>query len=141
MLLSPLDPFTELGDYNARENSDYVFHNLFCPNCGVRCFGVGRPPGKELGAVVERDLAGEGFDVGSARIEGDGRSVKVWMLNADGWEEEVMHWLRVNATSLEPDQEGLDLSEWTERKWVEYINNLDDVEESSYEKPYHGGIY
>ena len=141
VLLSPLDPFKELGNYNIREHSGSVSYNLLCPTCGVRCFGTGGPSGKELGSIVERDLAADGVDITRASIDGDGKSVKVWMPNPDGWQEEVTHWLRVNGTSLEPDQEGLNLREWTEKKWVQYVNWLDEVEGCSYEKPYHGGIY
>jgi len=145
-LLSPLDPLKELGDYIARENEEHVFHNLFCPTCGVRCFGVGALKaalrGKELGSVVERDLTAEGVDMTKVGTgNGDGKSVKAWMPIPDGWQDEETHWLRINGTTLEPGQEGLDLREWTEKKWVGYVNYLNDEEENSYEKPHRGGMY
>jgi hypothetical protein len=93
------------------------------------------------GEVVERDLAAEGVDLKLAGIEGDGTKVKVWKIKDSGWIEERNGALRINATSLEPKQEGLDLREFVERGWVEYVEFLDNSRESQYGKPFEGGCY
>jgi hypothetical protein len=138
-LLSPLDPLRELGDYTANSHG---MHWLFCPRCGVRCFAV---EGK--GEVVERDLGREmeGVDLARARawarVEGDGSAVKVWAVREEGWREEDSSWLRINARTLDARQEGLDLRQWHDSKWIEYVNWLDEIEGKSHDRPYEGGAY
>lgn len=60
----------------------------------------------------------------------------------DDWSELSTHMLRVNAHALDAAQEGLDLREWHERKWVQYVNWYDEVDGArSYERPFHYGTY
>ncbi|KAL6852737.1 hypothetical protein ACO1O0_007285 [Amphichorda felina] len=130
-LLSPLDPYTELGDYQC--DGRYL-HFFFCRNCGGRCFiFMGE------GEVVDADLGALGVGEGT---------VKAWRPKKDGWKEgKVKHgcYLSVNAYTLDPDQEGLDLREWKEKKWVYYLDDLKSGQEGaggpSYERPHPGGAY
>ncbi|OAA57408.1 Mss4-like protein [Niveomyces insectorum RCEF 264] len=118
ILLSPLDPFNDLGDYLC---GNKILHWFFCKTCGVRCFffmGEGR--------VVDRDI--------------DGETRKVWV-PAEDFVEEENGYLSVNATSLDPGQEGLDLREWHEKGWIHYLDMLDKKEENSWERPHRGGMY
>ncbi|KAE9974225.1 hypothetical protein EG327_008830 [Venturia inaequalis] len=118
-LLSPLDPFKELGDYQCYEKK---FHWPFCKVCGVRCFGFFGD-----GEVVKREV--------------DGVLKEVWAPKAEGWEEGKTGYLSVNASSLDEGQEGLDLREWHEKGWIHYLDCLDDKEEVSWERPHRGGCY
>ena len=93
------------------------------------------------GEIVERDLTSQEIDLAKAKIEGDGKKVKVWSPKAEGWEEEKTSFLRVNAQTLAPRQEGLDLREWQEKHWVQYVNWLDEVKGAQYDRPYEGGAY
>jgi hypothetical protein len=111
-------------------------HYLFCPTCGVRCFGIEGP-----GGVVERDLVAEGVDLKKAKVDGDRTKVKVWAVDADSWKEEKDHWLRINASTLDARQEGLDMREWHENKLVEYVNWLDETPGRTHDRPYEGGTY
>jgi hypothetical protein len=135
-LLSPTDPHKELSDYVSREGN----HMFFCPRCGVRCFFIYGPS-----EAVGRDLAADGVDVAKAGLDPEKKTHAVWRPRAEGWKEEEEHWFRVNAMTLEAGQEGLDLREWTDKKWVQYVNMLPDYVEpgnrGSYEKPFEGGCY
>jgi hypothetical protein len=134
-LLAPLDPMRELGDYTANSHG---MHWLFCRRCGVRCFAI-----EGEGGVVERDLVRDGVvDLARARVgEGEGSAVKVWAVREEGWSEEGTSWLRINARTLEARQEGLDMREWHDGKWIEYVNWLDEIEGKSHDGPYDGGAY
>lgn len=133
LLLSPLDPFTELGDYQC--DGRYL-HFFFCRTCGGRCFiFMGE------GEVVDIDLGALGVK------NGGGGTVKAWRPKKEGWKEGKFdhgRYLSVNAYTLDPGQEGLDLREWYEKKWVGYIDDLRDPEDKggfSVERPYAGGAY
>jgi hypothetical protein len=49
--------------------------------------------------------------------------------------------LSVNASTLEPGQEGLDLKEWTEKGWIAYLDYKYEVGERRLRKPHDGGMY
>jgi hypothetical protein len=133
-LLSPADPFAELANYVSPGGNNM----FFCPRCGVRCFFIHGPS-----ETAERDLAADGVDLEKAQVDPGKKAF--WRPMADGWKEEEEHWFRVNAMTLEAGQEGLDLREWTEKKWVQYVNMLDDYAQpgnrASYENPFEGGCY
>ena len=107
LLLSPLSPFADLADFTANA---HAFHWLFCRHCGGRCFlAFGE------GVVEERDLAAlgvPGFEPGVL--------TKVWhtlqpncLRRIDG--KFVGNHLSINAWTLDPGQEGLDLEACMER--------------------------
>jgi hypothetical protein len=132
LLLSPLDPMQELGDYQCDAKQ---LHFLFCKNCGVRCFTF-----MGQGEVVDADLGALGV--------GDG-TVKAWRPKLEGWTEDKRDngsYLSVNANTLEPNQQGFDLREWHEKKWVCYLDFLKAGTEEEmgfprYERPFEGGAY
>lgn len=122
-LLSPLNPLEELGDYQCFEKK---LHFLFCKTCGVRCFTF-----MGEGELVEKKVGGL-----------DSRTV--WSPK-QGWYEDLTRYLSVNAYTLDAGQDGLDLREWTEKKWVMYLDCLSDghdpIASRSYERPFPGGAY
>jgi len=129
LLLSPLDPFNDLGDYQCFEKR---LHFFFCKTCGVRCFSF-----MGDGEVVEREIGSAGGD-----------KQRVWRPKAvvpeDGWVENLQMYLSVNGYTLDAGQEGLDLREWTEKKWVLYLDCYSETEgptARSYERPHFGGAY
>jgi hypothetical protein len=131
-LLSPLDPVKELSSYGRSGMANWCF----CKTCGVRCFLI-----EGEGEVNEVDLASPGdVDLERAKIEGDGTKVKVFQPNKD-WKEEGNACLRINALTLDAKQEGLDLREWGEKKWIQYVNWLEEIQGYDYERPYVSGTY
>ena len=125
MILSPLNPLKDLADYQCFKN---VLHWLFCKKCGVRCFTFAGE-----GELVDRDVGGSG------------ERVTVWS-PLPGFMDTMTTYLSVNAYTIEPGQEGFDLREWTEKKWVEYLDCLDLGGEkkklqTSFDRPPRGGAY
>jgi len=120
-LLSPLDPLTDLGDYTC---SDGLIHWLFCKECAVRCFAFSGE-----GEVTEREV--------------EGAKTKVWGPMRDDGRLENGEWayLSVNAQSVEPGQVGFDMREWTEKKWVCYLDSLDETGKDRFDVPHRGGTY
>lgn len=137
ILLSPQDPFKDLGDYQYGEK---ILHYFFCRNCGIRCFtfsGEGENVDLDL-----RQLLGQ--ERGQAIQEGD--TTKVWRAKKEGWKDgRHTGYLSVNANTIDQLQEGFDLREWTEKGWIYYIemfNPPDDAPEPmSYDRPFPGGVY
>jgi hypothetical protein len=125
-LLSPLD-LSSLGDYLC---ADKVIHWYFCSNCGVRCFAL-----RGEGEVTEVDLEA------ALGKESEGKMTKVWHCKEEGWKEGKGSYLSVNAHTIEPGQEGLDLRELVDKKWVAYLDVLDDTEEDRFNYPQHGGTW
>jgi len=119
VLLSPLDPLNELGDYLVY---DKRIHWLFCKTCAVRCFAFAGE-----GEVVEKDVLGE--------------KKRVWVPKRSGYEKGNISYLSVNAQTIEPGQEGFDLKEWHEKKWVCYLDCLDEKEDDRFGQPHRGGTY
>lgn len=71
-------------------------------------------------------FAGEGV---TREVEIDGKKQEVWTAKREGWVEGVESgtgYLSVNAATLEPDQEGLNLNEWTEKGWIAYSDAKND---------------
>lgn len=140
ILLSPLDPETGgLSNYSCFGGPISWF---FCAKCGVRCFAFWG-----TGEVSEIDLE-EWLGKSS-----EGKKTKVWRPRPEGWTpdkpkefigesvEGKNAYMSVNAHTLEPGQEGLDLREWHEKKWILYLDCKDDKEENRYVQPHDGGIY
>jgi hypothetical protein len=119
ILISPLDPMNDLGDYTC---FDGKIHWLFCKNCAVRCFAL-----TGEGGVVEKEI--------------DGEKKNVWVPKEGVFIEGEGSYLSVNAQTLEPGQEGLDLKEWHEKKWISYLDCLDEAEDDRFEVPHRGGTY
>lgn len=73
--------------------------------------------------------------------EVNGETKTVWCPK-QGWYEDMKKYMSVNAYTLDAGQEGLDLREWTEKKWVMYLDCLTDSGQTmGYERPFEGGAY
>jgi hypothetical protein len=125
LLLSPSNPFEGLSDYMCFDN---LIHWFFCGTCGVRCFSYS---GKDRGEERE--------------VEIDGVKTKVWTAKREGWASGMTangyDYLTVNATTIEPGQEGFDMREWHEKGWIHYLDTLGEVGEPRLGKPHEGGMY
>jgi hypothetical protein len=64
-------------------------------------------------------------------------------LKKEGWSEREggSNYLSVNASTLEPGQEGFNLKEWTEKGWIAYVDAKDNVGEYRLGEPHGGGMY
>ncbi|KAH7362659.1 hypothetical protein B0T11DRAFT_339411 [Plectosphaerella cucumerina] len=137
LLLAPLDPEAELGDYRARDGG---VHWYFCKTCGMRCFAFIGPS-----EVVDVDVgaAGESLrDVLSKKAGAGAGPIKAWRPKKEGWQG----YLSINAGSLDAGQEGLDLREWKEKDWVMYLDLLEargpgTMELPRYGIPHEDGMY
>lgn len=132
LLLSPIDPFQGMGDYQCDEKT---LHFFFCRTCATRCFiFCGQ------GEVIDVDLA----EIGA----GEEGTVKAWRPKKEGWKEgKADHgcYLSVNGIAFDQGQEGLDLREWTEKKWTAYLDvrraGQPDMQPPTYQRPAPGGCY
>ena len=70
--------------------------------------------------------------------EESGELTKAWRVKE---EKEVYTYVSVNAVTLEPGQEGLDLREWTEKGWIMYGAKLKDREAEDEKEPSGGGMW
>jgi hypothetical protein len=125
-LLSPLDE-KALSDYQC---SDRELHWRFCKTCGVRCFIF-----KGESEVVDVDLEKE---MGK---ESEGKMTKVWRCKPEGWKEGRTSYLSVNALTIEGGQDGFDLREMVDKKWVAYLDCKDYKEEHRFNYPQVGGTW
>lgn len=117
---------------------------LFCPGCGIRTFIARGAEGDGFGKAVSRDLSTIGLSEAQLKRLGfesevDAKDVKAYV-PVDEWGPGYL--LRVNAFALDADQKGLDLREWQEKGWVQYVNWYDEVQgAASHERPYRFGAY
>lgn len=81
-------------------------------------------------------------------LEGGSRvSLSSYLLNEGSqvnirrWTEGKNAYLSVNAITLEPDQEGLDLREWHENGWICYLDCKVNTEDNHFGRPSEGGMY
>ena len=131
LLISPSDPFTELGDYISSKNN---VHWFFCKTCGGRCFtflGVGEHEEVDLGTL---GVAGERT----------GKTTKVWKVKKEEPPVAGIRYLSINANSVDAGQDGFDLREWMEKGWLKYVENLNvhgDARPQLGDKPFAGGVY
>jgi hypothetical protein len=132
LLLSPADPFQDLGDYTWAKKE---IHFFFCKTCGMRCFLFGG-----VGEVTEVDLGANGVPGYEA-----GKLTKVWHAKPDGWNTgSDVSYLSINALTTDPFQEGFDMREWAEKKWIGYVDTLQEEgkqEQSNFERPCIQGTY
>lgn len=134
LILSPLDPYSDMGDYRS---GDKALHGLFCKTCAVRCFIV-----QGEGETVDVDLG----EVGVAGHE-PGRPVKAWKLKKDGWKEGREHgcYLSINAYTVDAKQDGFDLADLTDDKAVGYYDFLrlgeDGMGPLQHDRPHKDGAY
>ncbi len=128
-LLSPLDPFGELSDYQRNEKR---LHWPFCKTCGVRCFTF---TGQH--EITEAELPG---------VSAEGEKTRFWHPAKEGWVEggEKGGYMSVNALTIDGGQEGIDLVEWAEQKMLLYADNLElngKPKGAIGERPSEGGCF
>jgi hypothetical protein len=138
-LFSPLS-LAGLGDYVTGGSNGGRLHFYFCKTCGVRCFtffGTG-----ELHGSNEPDSRGHESEKPYWQPKREG-----WLeyreFDDEGKEKERTGYLSVNAATLEAGQEGGDLRVWQDRKWLYYIDCLEDEKpgEDRKEYPHSGGMW
>ncbi|KAK5994784.1 hypothetical protein PT974_03167 [Cladobotryum mycophilum] len=136
LLLSPSDPFEDLGDYQCNAK---VAHFFFCKTCGVRCFTfIGK------GNVVDVDLAALGVPGVSSE---PGNTIKAWRpkkQTTDINSARLGSYLIVNGHTIDAGQEGFDMRELVENKALTYLDYLKESDEKlteRYERPHDGGSY
>lgn len=122
-LLSPSSP-SDLSNYKCNTEK---LNFYFCPTCGVRCFqmnGTGKTDEVEL-------------EVEPGKVE----KTKVWRFDEEHWPEmeSVDALLSINAVTLEPE-DGLDLRELVDKKWLRY-GNYRTKWEGLVDQPYPGGTW
>ncbi|KAH7128566.1 hypothetical protein B0J11DRAFT_525274 [Dendryphion nanum] len=129
---------SELGEYRC---FDKRIGWYFCKNCGVRTFAMG-------GNWEEAELDVEKWAGKDSKAE----TMKVWKATAgesfkrvvDGKEIiKPLHYLSVNAVTLNGGEGGVDLREWHDKKWVFYVENLERKNGTlmRIDEPYPGGLY
>ena len=80
--------------------------------------------------------------------DGGKKKLTAWRAKKEGWQEgKFKHgcYLSVNALTIEPGQAGFDLRDWTEKKWMTYLDVLrsgqEDAGDPTYDRPHPGGSY
>ncbi|ORY18934.1 hypothetical protein BCR34DRAFT_472711 [Clohesyomyces aquaticus] len=137
ILTSP-STIEELGEYRCREKKVGWY---FCKNCGVRTFALGGE-----WEQVELDVqkwAGK-QESGAAKLEKVWRSTKGIEITQEVDGKRVskpVHYLSVNAVTLESGQEGAELKEWHEKGWVFYVDSKNRKEVMRFGEPHEGGMY
>jgi hypothetical protein len=111
---------------------------IFCKTCGARPFafrgewGAPQPLG---GAPAEvREAA-------AAAAKSDGREVMAWSPRREGWSEGrgLSSYLSVNMTSVDALQEGFDLRDFANFKWILYYDLLGSNRQEG-DAPFAGGF-
>jgi hypothetical protein len=78
-------------------------------------------------------------------VEIEGKIKTVWTAKREGWSsgknEHGFDYLSVNGVTIEPGQEGFDMREWTEKGWIAYLDEKDEVGAPRFGAPYDGGVY
>lgn len=120
------DPLANLGDYKCNKERA---HWYFCKQCGVRPFIM----------IGEGEVAEVDVDEFMGK-QPSGKAEKVWRLKKDGYVEGKGGYFSLNASTLDHDQEGLDLRDWHERGWIRYLDEWKD--EGGWEcSPHPEGMY
>lgn len=144
LLLSPLDPLKELGDYQCVRNK---LHFLFCKTCGVRCL-IFMGEGRVSDVSVETDSLDIPLErltlSDNAKADQKKKLVKAWHGIPDSEAVNIPdgQYLSVNAHTIDANQEGFDMRDWVDKKAVKYLDCLDDAQnEDRYDRPHAGGCY
>lgn len=144
LLLSPLEPEAEdssLTRYlTALKRSSW----WFCKICGVRCFTVRHPAENTEAEVPVESLQKLGIkEKSDAEGPDDVVKVPVYKLKSEGFAESPhgTSYFSLNAVTLDAHQEGLNLAQWHENRWVQYVDSLGDGRGWKTGEPHPGGIY
>jgi hypothetical protein len=142
IVLSPQDPEAEGSGMTPYQTSMKRSKWWFCSKCGVRCFTTRAPVERAEVEVPVQSLQRLGLRDSSA--ESDAVKVPAWKLVKEGFGESIhggTNYFSLNAVTLDAQQPGLDLAEWHERQWVQYVDSLTDRKGWLTGKPHPGGIY
>lgn len=129
LLLSPLDPFAELGDYLT---GDKNIHFFFCKTCGAHCLSFCGD-----GQVVNIDAAALGLPSAAGNAPS-----KAWRATDNG-PEEYGAFVSVNGHTIDAGQ-AFDMRELTEKKLVRYGDTYSDFGEGlpgRWDRPHDHGSY
>jgi len=142
LLLSPTDVDAEdsgITNYTANKHKNRWY---FCKTCGVRCFScTGDTENAEVDVPV-KSLKELGLLAGTG-VEGETIKKQVWRMKKEGFAEGKggKYYFSLNAVTLTPGQEGLDLATLHEKEWIGYVDSLDNTGDLRVGKPHRGGIY
>ena len=69
--------------------------------------------------------------------DGKGKGER-WAPRREGWEEGTTGYFSINRLTLDQPQEGLDLREWVDKKWIFYMDHMSDTDKAkySYDRPH-----
>jgi hypothetical protein len=142
LLLSPSDPAADDSGMTLYMTNGKKSNWWFCKTCGVRCFTI-RGETEHAEVEVETKSIRE-LGIGTVAAEDNGvTKVKAWKLKKKGYAEvpDGDNYFSVNAVTVNPKQNGLDLREWHERRWIAYVDSLERKESFKVGSPHVGGIY
>jgi hypothetical protein len=142
VLLSPQDPDAGDSGLTPYQTSRKWSSWWFCNKCGVRCFTIRAPTEKaEVDAPTTSLMKLDLVDTAAAS---DSEKMPAWKLVREGFGESNQggsNYFSLNAVTLDAHQNGLNLAEWHERQWVQYVDSLTDIKGWTTGKPHPGGIY
>jgi hypothetical protein len=144
VVLSPLAAHTEatkndgylglgglgaLGEYRC---NDGLTNWTFCKGCGVRCFSF----------TGEGEIGELGIDL-LPLVNGtkQGETKEKTLAWRTKFVEGAHNYLTINGITLDQEQEGLDLREWAEKGWVQYLDCKDRIGKPRFGLPHEGGMY
>ncbi|KAJ6781234.1 hypothetical protein PWT90_05097 [Aphanocladium album] len=130
LLLSPLDPYTELGDYLT---DDKEIHFFFCKTCGVRCFST-----NATGELVDVDAKELGLP------EGKNVPAKAWRAVRGSGHPEYGTFVNANGHTIDADQAEFDMRDLTEKKRVRYVDTYSEYGKGvpgRWSRPHEHGSY
>lgn len=126
-LLSPTDPSTQLSNYIC---NDRLLDWYFCSNCGVRCFTVGG-----TGKTEEIDLEA------ALGKPSEGTKTTVWRTIVQEPPLPGKNYLSINAHTIDQCQEGFDMREFVDEKWLQYLDCKEETGLARYDYPHDGGTW
>ncbi|EEP76917.1 predicted protein [Uncinocarpus reesii 1704] len=126
VLLSPTDP-DALSNYTCFE--EYL-NWFFCSTCGVRCFTAATD-----GRSEEIDLEAK---LGKPS---EGKLTRIWRMGEEKWQPGKKGYLSINLHTIDQGQDGLDLRELVDKKWVEYLDCKEETSPLRYDYPQNGGTW
>jgi hypothetical protein len=117
---------------------------VFCRGCGARPFAFRgewslREPGE---APVEVRDAAAAAVAGRGVGGGEEKKVAIWSPKSEGWNEGrgKTSYLSINMTSVDANQPGFDMRDFTRFKWIRYYEILADTRQEA-DEPFDGGMF